>query len=128
MIDFQAVIFDMDGVIVDSEPHHERAFYDVLHELGYDGPGSLKFADYVGRYDLELWVDFVDRHKPPPSVPIQTPLVAEGKTESTARPRQRSGGASVWILFGRKLTRPLPPVPTQRFPSRSSSSDKIQSA
>ena len=31
---FRAVIFDMDGVIVDSEPLHERAFREVFAELG----------------------------------------------------------------------------------------------
>jgi len=30
----KAVIFDMDGVIVDSEPRHERAFLEVLQEIG----------------------------------------------------------------------------------------------
>ena len=31
----EAVIFDMDGVIVDSEPLHERSFLEVWDELGY---------------------------------------------------------------------------------------------
>jgi beta-phosphoglucomutase family hydrolase len=62
---FRAVIFDMDGVIVDSEPHHERAFREVLAELGYADLGGLRFADYVGRSDRELWVDFIARHQPP---------------------------------------------------------------
>ena len=78
MKDFRAVIFDMDGVIVNSEPHHERAFHDVIHELGYDGLGGLKFADYVGRSDFELWVDFIARNKP-----VQT------LEELLARKRQR---------------------------------------
>lgn len=60
----RAVIFDMDGVIVNSEPHHERAFYDVVREIGYQDLGGLKFADYVGRSDFELWVDFIARNKP----------------------------------------------------------------
>ena len=68
----------MDGVIVNSEPHHERAFHDVIHELGYDGLGGLKFADYVGRSDFELWVDFIARNKP-----VQT------LEELLARKRQR---------------------------------------
>jgi len=46
---FQAVIFDMDGVIVDSEPSHERAFLEVMRELGYGDTHGLRFADYVGR-------------------------------------------------------------------------------
>ena len=78
MKDFRAVIFDMDGVIVNSEPHHERAFYDVIHELGYDGLGGLKFADYVGRSDFELWVDFIAKNKP-----------AQTLEELLARKRQR---------------------------------------
>lgn len=62
-ISAKAVIFDMDGVIVDSEPRHERAFFEVLRELGYEKL-DLKFADYIGRSDKELWIDFVARHKP----------------------------------------------------------------
>lgn len=34
MPDFKAVIFDMDGVIVDSEPRHERAILEVVREIG----------------------------------------------------------------------------------------------
>lgn len=59
-----AVIFDMDGVIVDSEPRHEQAFLDVVNELGFAGRHGLHFADYVGRSDKELWVDFVNRNRP----------------------------------------------------------------
>jgi HAD superfamily hydrolase (TIGR01509 family) len=61
----RAVIFDLDGVIVNSEPLHERAFFDVLHELGYGQNHGIRFADYVGRSDFELWEDFVERHQPP---------------------------------------------------------------
>jgi len=66
--DVQAVIFDMDGVIVDSEPRHERAFLQVVAELGYGQRHGLRFADYVGRSDRELWADFVARHHPPVSL------------------------------------------------------------
>ena len=59
-----AVIFDMDGVIVDSEPCHERAFLEVLREIGYADCHGLPFADYIGRADREIWVDFLARHKP----------------------------------------------------------------
>jgi len=63
-----AVIFDMDGVIVDSEPRHERAFFDVVREIGYAEKLDLRFADYVGRSDQDLWADFVAKHKPPHSL------------------------------------------------------------
>jgi len=61
----QAVIFDMDGVIVDSEPLHERAFLEVVREIGYADRLKLRFADYIGRSDQEFWTDFVALHNPP---------------------------------------------------------------
>lgn len=63
--DYRAVIFDMDGVVVDSEPRHERAFLEVVEEIGYGDRHGITFAHYVGRSDRELWVDFVAKHRPP---------------------------------------------------------------
>ncbi len=60
----KAVIFDMDGVIVDTEPRHERAVMQVLEEIGYGDRHGLQFSDYIGRPDRELWVDFLSRHQP----------------------------------------------------------------
>lgn len=64
----KAVIFDMDGVIVDSEPRHERAFLEVVRQIGYGDTHGLRFADYIGRSDQELWNDFVAKHHPPHSL------------------------------------------------------------
>src|SRR5690349_3138157 len=64
MIETQAIIFDMDGVIVDSEPRHERAFMQVLTDLGYGENHGLEFGKYIGRSDRDVWIDFVARHKP----------------------------------------------------------------
>lgn len=64
-LDFKAVIFDMDGVIVDSEGRHEQAFLEVARELGYGATHGVKWEHYVGRSDHELWLDFVAKHKPP---------------------------------------------------------------
>jgi HAD superfamily hydrolase (TIGR01509 family) len=61
----QAVIFDMDGVIVDSEPRHERAFLEVVREIGYGDKLDLRFDDYIGRSDQDLWLAFIAKHKPP---------------------------------------------------------------
>ncbi len=54
----------MDGVIVDSEPRHERAFLEVAREIGYGDTHGVLWADYVGRSEHDLWVDFVAKHKP----------------------------------------------------------------
>ncbi len=64
----RAVIFDMDGVVVDSEPLHERAFLEVVREIGYAETLKLRFADYIGRSDQEFWTDFAARHEPPQRV------------------------------------------------------------
>lgn len=37
----QCVIFDMDGVIIDSECIHKKAYYDTFHSLGLDVPETL---------------------------------------------------------------------------------------
>jgi HAD superfamily hydrolase (TIGR01509 family) len=60
----RGIIFDMDGVLVDSEPLHERAFYEVMDDLGYGSNHGMQFSHYVGRSDFELWRDFVAKHKP----------------------------------------------------------------
>jgi HAD superfamily hydrolase (TIGR01509 family) len=59
-----AVIFDMDGVVVDSEPLHERAFLEVFGELGLRDTHGLHFPAYYGRSDDAVWRDFIDRHRP----------------------------------------------------------------
>jgi HAD superfamily hydrolase (TIGR01509 family) len=63
-----AVIFDMDGVIVDSEPRHERAFLEVVRDIGFGDVSPLRFEDYIGRCDDELWVDFVAQCRPSQTV------------------------------------------------------------
>ena len=64
MKQLKAVIFDMDGVIVDSEPRHERAFMEVVRQLGYADRLALRFSDYIGRTDDDLWRDFIALHQP----------------------------------------------------------------
>lgn len=65
----RGVVFDMDGVIVDSEPLHEKAFHDVFAELGYAKTHGMDFPAYYGRSDRALWEDFVAKHHPPQSLP-----------------------------------------------------------
>jgi beta-phosphoglucomutase len=65
MSEIAAVIFDMDGVIVDSEPLHERAFRLVFDEIGYTHRHGVDFPSYYGKSDLIVWQDFIARHQPP---------------------------------------------------------------
>jgi HAD superfamily hydrolase (TIGR01509 family) len=61
---FEAIIFDMDGVIIDSEPRHERAFREIFQEMGYGDTHGIDFPSYYGRSDRALWLDFIEKHKP----------------------------------------------------------------
>ncbi len=68
MHSISTVIFDMDGVIVDSEPRHEQAFLEVFQELGYMPNHGIDFPAYYGSTDRAVWVDFVKLHHPPQSI------------------------------------------------------------
>jgi len=62
----RAVIFDMDGVIVDSEPLHELAFRQIFEQMGYGGDRhGIDFEHYYGKSDRALWLDFIAQHQPP---------------------------------------------------------------
>jgi HAD superfamily hydrolase (TIGR01509 family) len=57
----EAIIFDMDGVIIDSEPIHLEIVKEITREH------SLKISDaelqsYVGSSTLEMWADLVQRY------------------------------------------------------------------
>ena len=71
---FAAILFDMDGVIVDSEPLHERAFREVFQELGYGDHHGIEFHQYLGRSDRALWDDFIIKHQPKQSLEFLSTL------------------------------------------------------
>lgn len=61
----EAILFDMDGVIVDSEPLHEQAFREIFAAMGHGETHGMDFAHYYGKSDRALWADFVAKHRPP---------------------------------------------------------------
>jgi len=48
----QAVLFDMDGLIVDTEPIHFQAFRSYMKQFGADMPESM-MADFIGYTDID---------------------------------------------------------------------------
>jgi len=82
----------MDGVIVDSEPRHERAFLEVVHEIGYGATHGVRWADWVGRSDHELWLDFVAKHKPAQSLEQLLKLKRDRVLEIIRREQPVFGG------------------------------------
>ncbi len=52
----QAVIFDMDGVIIDSEPIYEEINRQIFSELGIK-VDQKKYSQYIGVTNQEMWSD-----------------------------------------------------------------------
>lgn len=63
----KAVIFDMDGVIIDSEPLHKKLEKELLEEFG--GKFSEKgHKNFIGTTDYYMWSTLKDRFNLEPSV------------------------------------------------------------
>lgn len=63
----QAVIFDMDGVIIDSEPFHLEVNRGIYRELGIEFSEKV-YENYVGVTNEEMWADIKKNHSLPHSV------------------------------------------------------------
>lgn len=80
MAPIQALIFDMDGVLIDSEPLHLKAYQETLKDFG------ITFTEqdnrpFLGRVDLELAEHLVSRHQ----LPINALQLVDNKEENLAR-------------------------------------------
>ncbi|AUP77964.1 HAD family hydrolase [Flavivirga eckloniae] len=49
----KAVIFDMDGVIIDSEPMHNKAYHDMFNEVGIDVSNEL-YESFTGQSTINI--------------------------------------------------------------------------
>jgi HAD superfamily hydrolase (TIGR01509 family) len=49
----KAILFDMDGVIVDSEPLHKKAYYKMFKDVGIEVPDTL-FESFTGQSTLRI--------------------------------------------------------------------------
>jgi len=57
----RAIIFDMDGVIIDSEPIHYDANKRIFEELGIPVNNSL-YSNYIGVSNQEMWEDLKNEY------------------------------------------------------------------
>jgi beta-phosphoglucomutase family hydrolase len=62
-----AAIFDLDGVLVDSEPNHFAAERDLLADYGVEFTEAVK-RPYIGRSNRDVLVEFAARHGIPDTV------------------------------------------------------------
>ena len=55
----KAVLFDMDGVIVDTEPLHHKAYYQLFNSLGLDVPQKL-YESFTGQSTINVCKKLVE--------------------------------------------------------------------
>ncbi|MDO6759202.1 HAD-IA family hydrolase [Tamlana sp. 2_MG-2023] len=58
----KAVIFDMDGVIIDSEPMHNQAYHDMFDEVGIDVSPEL-YQSFTGQSTINICKKLCDHFK-----------------------------------------------------------------
>ena len=58
----RALVFDLDGVIADTEPIHHRSFHDVLKRWGVSIPQKRWLARYAGTGSKFIFQDVFRRH------------------------------------------------------------------
>ncbi len=76
----KAVIFDMDGVLIDSEPFHlvvnEKIFADLGINLSED-----EYLSYIGTTHKDMWNTIKKRHNLPQSVPELVNMQVSGNID-----------------------------------------------
>jgi len=77
----KAVIFDMDGVLIDSEPIYFEVDKQVLKKCGFQANNDILNA-YVGISNPEMWKDLKEKYNLPLSVDELLKLQDEIKTQA----------------------------------------------
>ena len=72
-----AVVFDFDGVLVDSEPLHLRAYQEVLEPIGLSLPREKYYASYLGYDDAGVFRAVAEDRRWPIDDERLTALIAE---------------------------------------------------
>lgn len=62
---FKAIVFDFDGVVVDSEPAHYKAFLQVAKPLGLSFSYETYLQEYVGFDDRDAFAHMLSKLKLP---------------------------------------------------------------
>lgn len=81
----KTVIFDMDGVIVDSEPLHFEIDKRILRKCGVDADDEI-LLPYVGVSNPDMWKDLKMKYDLPMSVDELLKLQSDLKTEVFSEP------------------------------------------
>lgn len=106
MQEARALIFDMDGVLIDSEPLHLKAYQVLLNSLGRDYTEEDN-RQYLGRKDIEIAASLIEKLKldfTPQKLTDDKEAILERlfKEESKAQP-----GVLAVLQKGKELSIPM---------------------
>src|SRR5690348_15775963 len=87
-----AVTFDMDGVLLDSEPLHRIVVNDLLAEHGVEVSSEL-YEHYLGTTLEYTWSDLIKRFELPGDIPSWSARYSDAIMESYRRHSVPSPGA-----------------------------------
>lgn len=57
----RAIVFDLDGVIIDSEPIHTGITISVMRDFGGE-PSPEEIDEFIGKTNVEMWGILKERH------------------------------------------------------------------
>jgi len=86
---FEAILFDYDGVLVDSEPVHFACWYDLLRNVGIELTWEAYHTRFSGISHLGLIEQFAELRDPP--VPHEQMWEIYGKKQQVYRQKTEDG-------------------------------------
>jgi HAD superfamily hydrolase (TIGR01509 family) len=89
----RAVIFDLDGVLVDSEPVHFEVLRELLGSDGLDLTPEMN-REFIGRSDVFAFETLVRRHRLPRPVPEYLEAYERAIVAALSAPRPAADGAT----------------------------------
>ena len=97
MIAIRAAIFDMDGVLLDSEPLHHQTVNEILAQEGHGGLPFAEYVPYMGTTDEYTWQDLIRRFGLGHPFPYYRDLYDARILEQYRRSSEISPGAG-WLV------------------------------
>ena len=85
---FECVIFDMDGVVIDSEPFHYTVNKEIFKNLNIDVPDK-KYVMFIGATNTAMWTYLKKEYKLPQDVKYLVKLEEDGVINYLKKNKER---------------------------------------
>jgi HAD superfamily hydrolase (TIGR01509 family) len=103
--EIEAVLFDMDGVLVDSIPVHRQAWNSALADKELPPLAPRKYSSMLGRTSRDILTGYLDLHGLPMPLSAQLEIIASKERylrELVRKSIQTTPGVIHWLDFFKK--------------------------